>query len=606
MAKIAEELILYDKFSGTFTKYLRYGGQAASVTQDITKETQKLAKAQQTASTATSGFLGKLQGLVGAYMGLQGLRAVVDLSDAVSGTTARLNMMNDGLQTTKELQDMIFQSAQRSRGDYLSTAGFVSQLGTLAGDVFSSNAEIIAFAEQINKQIALSGASSQAAAAAIYQLTQGLSSGALRGEELNSVLEQTPMIAQTIADYMGVTTGEMRELASEGKLTANVVKNALLASAEETNAAFENMPRTWGQVWTSFKNTAIQAFNPILSGINLLANNIDTLAPILAGLGAAAIAAAAGLKIQAAATWIANGSAKAFFATLLTNPLTYIVLVIGLIVKAIYEWIQSVGGLKVAWLIFTSSLSYAFNTIKIQFFTVFYAVQDKLEEWALKFQSVSNAIQDFVGDMKVGVLNIIQDMINGSIDLINKFINTVNGFVDIGIEPIKHVTFATTAEIENEAAKAARAQQLEANRQVYAENALIRANKLSEMQRDFENEVARNKREILQTRLESSSQNGIYSGTSDTEAYLSQIASDTDSIKGAVSTTQEDLKMMVDMAERRFVANVNLSAPAPTITIQGQNTGNSREDTRRMLNQIAKVLQEDMNSSTQMNYAFIH
>ena len=460
MAKIAEELILYDKFSGTFTKYLRYGGQAAGVTQDITKETQKLAKAQQTASTATSGFLGKLQGLVGAYMGLQGLRAVVDLSDAVSGTTARLNMMNRGLQTTKELQDMIFQSAQRSRGDYLSTAGFVSQLGTLAGDAFSSNAEIIAFAEQINKQIALSGTSSQAASAAIYQLTQGLSSGALRGEELNSVLEQTPMIAQTIADYMGVTTGEMRELASEGKLTANVVKNALLAFAEETDKAFENMPRTWGQVWTSFKNTAIQAFNPILSGINLLANNIETLAPILAGLGAAAIAAAAGLKIQAAATWIANGSAKAFFATLLTNPLTYIVLVIGLIVKAIYEWIQSVGGLKVAWLIFTSSLSYAFNTIKIQFFTVFYAVQDKLEEWALKFQSVSNAIQDFVGDMKVGVLNIIQDMINGSIDLINKFINTVNGFVDIGIEPIKHVTFATTAEIEHEAAKTAHAKQL--------------------------------------------------------------------------------------------------------------------------------------------------
>ena len=143
------------------------------------------------------------------------------------------------------------------------------------------------FAEQIQKQLAISGASGASAQAALVQLTQGLASGTLRGEELNSVLEQTPMIAQTIAEYMGVTTGEMRELASEGKVTAEVVKNAMLGAAEETNAQFEQMPMTWAQVWTMFQNVAIQALDPVLDAISWLANNIDLVGPIVLGLGAA-------------------------------------------------------------------------------------------------------------------------------------------------------------------------------------------------------------------------------------------------------------------------------------------------------------------------------
>lgn len=589
MAKIAEELILYDKFSGTFTKYLRYGGQAAGVTQDITKETQKLAKAQQTASTATSGFLGKLQGLVGAYLGLQGLRAVVDLSDAVSGTAARLNMMNDGLQTTKELQDMIFQSAQRSRGDYLSTAGFVSQLGTLAGDAFSSNAEIIAFAEQINKQIALSGTSSQAASAAIYQLTQGLSSGALRGEELNSVLEQTPMIAQTIADYMGVTTGEMRELASEGKLTANVVKNALLASAEETNAAFENMPRTWGQVWTSFKNQAIMAGQPVLNFINLLANNIEIVLPLVIGLGTAfAIfqVAANWVNICTAATTMLTNAQKMLGAAMATAwgpPL----IIITLIITAIYALTAAFNKLTGSSVSATGIITGAFaglatlvinGVIRIQnvfaAFANFFGNVFKNPVAAVKmlfFQLADTAIS-YIAKIAAAIEALINKIPGVSVDITSS-IDRVHQWVKTGMENVKNESdwkeYVKSWDYQDIVKNAASGYEWGAN-------------------------------------LFGSDSVGIPTGTTDVEQYLADIASDTDSIKGAVSTTQEDLKMMVDMAERRFVANVNLSAPAPTITIQGQNTGNSREDTRRMLNQIAKVLQEDMNSSTQMNYAFIH
>ena len=172
--------------------------------------------------------------------------------------------MNDGAQTTPEVQDMIFHAAQRSRGDYQDTADMAAKLGTLAPEAFGSTAEVVAFTEQINKQFALAGTSAQGAQAAMLQLTQAMASGVLRGEELNSVLEQAPTITQAIAKYMGVTIGELRELASEGQVTAHVVKAALFAAAEETNAAFEAVPLTFSQAWTMAGNAAVKSMEPAL------------------------------------------------------------------------------------------------------------------------------------------------------------------------------------------------------------------------------------------------------------------------------------------------------------------------------------------------------
>ena len=252
MAAINETLRLRDRFSATFGKYLAQAKRASTATRELT------------------GLMGRV---AGAVVSMRGAQQLLSMADAVSQTTARLNRMNDGLQTTAELNNMIYQSAQRSRGAYQDTAGMVAKLGTLAGDAFHSTAETVAFAEQLNKQISLSGASTQGAQAAMLQLTQAMSSGTLRGEELNSILEQTPTIAQAIAKYMGVSIGEMRELASEGQVTANVVKNAMFAAAEETNAAFESMPKTWGQIWTGMKNDALMAFQPVLQKISELANS---------------------------------------------------------------------------------------------------------------------------------------------------------------------------------------------------------------------------------------------------------------------------------------------------------------------------------------------
>ena len=232
MAVIQDDLVLNDRYSRVLRDYINNLNRASRAARGGANSNRLYGNSAANAARQTSGLVSTLRNLAGAFISIQGVKSLVSLSDEMASIRARLNMMNDGLQTTEELNQMIYESAQRSRGAYQETANFVAQLGNLAGSAFSSTSEIVAFAEQINKQITLSGASASAASAAILQLTQGLSSGALRGEELNSVLEQTPMIAQSIADYLGVSTGEMRELASEGALTASVVKNAIFAAAD--------------------------------------------------------------------------------------------------------------------------------------------------------------------------------------------------------------------------------------------------------------------------------------------------------------------------------------------------------------------------------------
>lgn len=214
-----------------------------------------------------------IKGAVAAYATIQTFSAALNLSDQLTNTTARLNLMNDGLQTTQDLQNMIFLSAERARGSYQATADAVSKLGLMAGDAFGSSEEIIAFMEQVNKQFTIAGTEAAGVDAAMLQLTQAMASGVLRGEELNSIFEQAPTIIQTIADYLDVPIGSIREMAAEGQITADIVKAAMFAAADETNAKFEQMPKTFSQIWTSFQNNALMAFQPILARMNEIANS---------------------------------------------------------------------------------------------------------------------------------------------------------------------------------------------------------------------------------------------------------------------------------------------------------------------------------------------
>ncbi|HEK4983619.1 TPA: tape measure protein, partial [Clostridioides difficile] len=212
---------------------------------------------------STDRLFGNVKRLATTYLGLKTLGGLGSLSDQMTSTNARLAMINDGQLSDSGLNKMIFQSAERSRASYLDTAQIVSRIGMNAGSAFSSTREIVSFAEQLNKKFIIAGASTQEMSSALLQLTQGLSSGVLRGEELNAVFESAPNIIKSIADYLDTDIGKIRGMASEGMLTADIVKNSLLAASAETNAQFEKMPYTLGQIFTSIKNNAVMIFGAI-------------------------------------------------------------------------------------------------------------------------------------------------------------------------------------------------------------------------------------------------------------------------------------------------------------------------------------------------------
>lgn len=221
----------------------------------------------------TGNLMQVVKRIAATYINMEGLMKAIDISDQLASMKLKLDMINDGMKTTKELQNMIFAAAERSRGSYLDMGNSVAKLGKLAKDVFNSTEEVVAFTEQLNKQFILAGASTFEIQDSTSQLAQALASGVLRGDELNSIFEQAPTIIQSIADYMGVPLGQIRELASEGQITADVVKNAMFAAADETNARFESIPKTFEQIGQSIQNQAIMAFEPAFSKLNELANS---------------------------------------------------------------------------------------------------------------------------------------------------------------------------------------------------------------------------------------------------------------------------------------------------------------------------------------------
>lgn len=315
--------------------YAQFNSELTGVREELTRtvsEVEELRSGMTSAQPPAENLTASLKKLGAAFLGSKLVSGIVSMSDEMTQTTARLNLMNDGLQSTADLQELIYQSAMRSRGAYNATADAVAKMGLLAGDAFSSNQETIAFVEQLNKQFKIAGTSAEGQAAAMLQITQAMGSGVLRGEELNSVFEQAPTIIQSIADYLGVSVGEIRSMAQEGELTASVVKSALLSSAEETNQKFNEIPLTWSDVWTQASNMAVMSLQPLLEAINWVANNIEVIGPlVLAAAAAFALFAVAAnwTKICAAATKALTAAQKMLNAVMSLNP---IVLIIGSII----------------------------------------------------------------------------------------------------------------------------------------------------------------------------------------------------------------------------------------------------------------------------------
>lgn len=597
MAQIREELILYDKFTNTFTKYLRYGTQAAGVTQQAKRATEEYSRSQRTAAAATDTLSGSIRNLAGTFLGMQSVRWLVNTSDQLTSINARLRLMTGSAEAAAAAQEEIYQAAMRSRGAYADMADFVSQLGTVAGNAFTGTDELIAFAEQIQKQMAISGASGASAQAALVQLTQGLASGTLRGEELNSVLEQTPMIAQTIAEYMGVTIGEMRELASEGKVTAEVVKNAMLGAAEETNAQFEQMPMTWAQVWTMFQNVAIQALDPVLDAISWLANNIDLVGPIILGLGAAFgvfLLAANWTNICTAATTALTTAQEMLGAVMATTwglPLIIIALVIGAI-YAVTAAVNHFAGTSVS---ATGIIAGAVLTVAAIIGNTVIGL----------LNGIIQAVWSIFVTPFLGIIEWVLNVTNGGFDsfggaVANLIGNIISWFLDLGkvVTKIIDAIFGTNwtaglTSLQDSVLKWGK-----------NENAITLDRNAPTIDYRFNYGDAWNTGYNWGANLFSGNGNDAVGAALSGVPYdelsgqLGDIAGSVGSIEKSVKMSDEDIKSLVDVAERRYVNNVNLTAQTPVITVNGANTGRTAADRQSLANAIRDILIEQTASGS--------
>lgn len=433
--------------------YRRAAQQEQQVTRNIRQSTQ--AEQQLNASIrggndALDDMVGKAKNLAATVGASVGLKKLIELSDQMTSTTARLNFIVDDGGSVKALEAKIMASAQRSRAAYLDTASAIASMGANAGAAFTSNDELIAFMEQVNKQFVIGGASAQGQAAAMLQLTQAMAAGALRGEELNSILENAPGIARAIEQYMGIAEGSIKSYAEKGAVSATVVKNALLSIADETNAKFNGMAMTWGQVWTQMGNIALKVTQPLLTAINWLANNLSVIGPILLGLGTAflvfqvaahwtqiaAVATAAyhavvnllsiGFGVLTGNTAAASAAVFTFNSALLASPITWIIMLIAVVIGLLYGVVAIInkvtgssisatglicGAIAVAGAFIGNTVIGLLNALIQYIWAIFVAPFLGIVEWILNvcnggFNSFGDAVANLIGQIIGWFLNL--------------------------------------------------------------------------------------------------------------------------------------------------------------------------------------------------------
>lgn len=293
--------------TGANRAYLNLSSTVSNMEQylrDNTTEQGRFNQAVQSGTTASNGLLSTIKKIAGTYVSIQAVDKVLNISDELAQTTSRLSMMNDSFNQingtayeTTELVDLVYAAAQDARGSFSNMAAVVAKFGNNARDAFGSSEEVVAFANLVQKQMTIAGASTVEASNAMLQLSQALASGVLRGDELNSIFEQAPNLIQSIADYMEVPIGQIREMAKEGEITADIVKTSVFAAADDINAKFEEMPMTFGQIWNSISNRALRAFQPFLQQLNDIANNERFNSMVEGAVGALAVLGAVATEV---------------------------------------------------------------------------------------------------------------------------------------------------------------------------------------------------------------------------------------------------------------------------------------------------------------------
>lgn len=450
---------------------------------------------------AADGLLGKIMGIVAAYLSLRSIGDIVKLSDDMTNIDARLNLAvesmpkvnpiatnievdTSGLTEVQQLQQQIFDAAQRSYAPYTQTADLVGKLSMNAKDAFGNTTEVVAFAELLNKQFGIAGTNAEGVASATLQLTQALGSGVLRGEELNSVFESAPTIIQNIADHLGVSIGAIRKMAADGELTASVVKNAMFAAADDINQKFNSMPLTFEQIWTAFKNEALWAFKDVLQSINNIFNsdrfaafresagqslqlvatlvsyalnaiastgafiydNWQWIGPIILGVGGALLVYAAYLYTVRVATMLATAAQWAWNAAMTANPIGLVIAGIVLLIGLFYLAINTINYFTGSSTSATGIIAGAFMVLGSAIYNVvaylwnmwasyveFFVNISKDKTYAVKrlFYNLATNVLDVIISMTSGWDKFATNFVNAIIDGVNRAIEAWNWFISI-------------------------------------------------------------------------------------------------------------------------------------------------------------------------------
>lgn len=541
--------------------------------------------------------------------------------DKYTNQNARLSQMTDKGQSAGELQHLVYSAANNSRSGYDRTAATVSKLGLSAKGKFKDNNEIIGFTQLMNKSFA--GAESGEATKGIDKITDAIVSGKLKGEDMASVFQNAPALGQAVSKYTGQS---QQQLISGNGVSAEVLKNSVLSSSDQINARFATMPATFQQIGTTINNILFEAFIPVMAAIANAAtwiyNNWASIAPVFWGIAAAVGAYAIGLGISTIATTLQtiaqNGLSKSLFST----PLFWIALVIGVIIGLIYSWIQSVGGIHVAWMIVVNAMLILWDALKISFFTGVYWVVDLWNLMMLGMKAAGVGIQNFMGDMKVGVLTILQDMVNGAIDIINKFIGLLNKVLpDISIKAVSHVTYGTQAKLQNEAEKSAREADLEKYKQNVASikqqhdadifNRQVQmGTDMQKRQANIDIAMAKAKKEKSDPKFNvpgyKSLTNSAAAKTagvadSDMKNHIANTAANTGAMKDSMQVSEEDLKYMRDIAEQEVVNKFTTAEIKVDMT--NHNNVNSKLDLDGIVSYMEQKVYETMSVAAEGVYS---
>lgn len=450
---------------------------------------------------AMSGLVSKVMALIGAYLSLQGLGKVIEISDELTNTKARVQLLVEempvipdqlakvdfGLGDMSDIelaQQMIHDAAQRSYSSFKDTADMVSRIGTNARDSFSNLGEVVAFTELVQKQFGIAGASAVEASNATIQLSQALASGVLRGDELNSIFEQAPNLISTIADYMGEPLGAIRDLAADGMITADIVKNAMFAATDEINKKFDSMPVTWSQMWTYFQNEALRAFGPMLKQINDVANserfkefvtsatqalyliasvigyvftaistvgafiydNWSLIGPIILGVAGVIGVLLTYLTLARAAIIAITVVQWLWNAAQLANPIVWIVMAIVALIAVIYLAVAAINHFTGSSISATGIIAGAFMVLGSAIFNViaylwnmwasyaeFFVNVWKHPMYSVKrlFYNLASNVLDSIISMTSGWDNFATNFVNAIVSAVNGAIKAWNWFVDL-------------------------------------------------------------------------------------------------------------------------------------------------------------------------------